>query len=583
MTAPISALLRRIFRKNMNSKIISAESALIASIVDSIVISKCLGLDAMGSYGLAMPVVFIANALGKLISDGATRQCGLSIGHGDAKDSRRIFSTGVLCSVLLSLALTILFLAVPESLAVLLGADGSAGGYLAGTAAYLRGYAWGIPAYVLLLAMIPFVQLEGKMAIVSAAGYSMAAADIVFDLLNAYVFHGGLWGMAFATSLSEIIGLGVLLIGFLRGSEFRFSFADVRLRMLLPLLRDGSPGFFSQFFTSVRSAAVNNAIVAYLPIEILPLFSGISSLMNVLYPVGKGIGNTAMLLASVFYGEEDSDSLWKVLRLAVRASVIMNLALTVVVELFAPLLLRLFLTVTDAELALAAAGLRVIVLSLIPCSVQTAYRNYVQGIGRIVQTTVIIAVYECVISVFSVSLLAEYFSVGGFWVSFIAKEVLALVFDLVMVLVLNRIGRGAHSLRTAILQIRDNFGIAEEDSLTASLFTEADAAAFADSAEALLCDRADVSCAPRLAGAIRERAVDVFGQEFPAREKPEILIRVYRRGTDWTVRFRDNGIRADGTETDYAADRAFRIRSLRQNVLVLCFSHAGADQASVTE
>lgn len=413
MKRNISKMLLQAFRKNVISKVVSSESALIASVIDSIMISKCLGVDAMGSYGIAMPVVFIANAVAKLIADGATRQCGVSIGKGDRKQSDRIFSTSIFTSLFLAAALMVMFLAIPELSAKLLGADGSAEVYLAGAAAYLRGYAWGIPAYVLLLVLIPFVQLEGKMVWVTVACYSMAASDVLFDILNVYVFHGGLWGMALASSLSECVGFLVLCIPFLRkDNEFHLSTADYSPRLILPLCRDGSPGFFSQFFSSVRSAVTNHAIAAFLPIGVLPLYSGISSLMNVFYPVGKGIGNTTMVLSSVFHGEEDTEGLKNTLHLSVRYSVLFHLPITLLIVVFAPLLLRLFLTVSPEEMTIAAFGVRLIAFSLIPFSIQVVYRYYLQGIGKIVQATVFLAVYECLIATASVYLLSAGFGLN---------------------------------------------------------------------------------------------------------------------------------------------------------------------------
>lgn len=566
-------MLLQAFRKNVISKVVSSESALIASVIDSIMISKCLGVDAMGSYGIAMPVVFIANAVAKLIADGATRQCGVSIGKGDRKQSDRIFSTSIFTSLFLAAVLMAMFLAIPELSAKLLGADGSAEVYLAGAAAYLRGYAWGIPAYVLLLVLIPFVQLEGKMVWVTVACYSMAASDVLFDILNVYVFHGGLWGMALATSLSECVGFLVLCIPFLRkDNEFHLSTADYSPRLILPLCRDGSPGFFSQFFSSVRSAVTNHAIAAFLPIGVLPLYSGISSLMNVFYPVGKGIGNTTMVLSSVFHGEEDTEGLKNTLHLSVRYSVLFHLPITLLIVVFAPLLLRLFLTVSPEEMTIAAFGVRLIAFSLIPFSIQVVYRYYLQGIGKIVQATVFLAVYECLIATASVYLLSAGFGLNGFWLSFTVREALALVVCILYILFVNRISEKKQTLSDAVLLIPDQFGIARDESLASSLYQSNDIAVFTEKARHMI---QTVGCdADKLTSYVQHYSNDVFLREFPSSNTPEVRIRIYRKAGKWIVHFRDNGIKYDPTEqvVSVLPDCVVKyIRSLGHNVLIIQF------------
>ncbi len=564
-----SKMLSYNFRKNTVSKIISAESGTIATVIDSIVISKFLGLDAMGAYGIAVPVVYFIIALAKLFSDGGARQCGISIGKADRKRSNSVYSTSIISAMLMAVAIMIIILTAPKWVARLLGANGSAVCYLNGAAEFLRGYAWGIPGHILLLTLIPFAQLDGKISSVSVAGYSMAAVDVLLDFANVFVFRYGLFGMALATSISEYIGAIILCIALSRkNSEFHFSLRLFDPRLIIKLRWSGIPGFFSYFYTTVRSVVANYTIAAFLPIWLLPIYSGVSSLMNLFYPIGKGIGSTVMVFSSLFYGEEDKNSLKQILSNSNIFSIISNLLLTLIIIAFAPYLLRIFLTLPAEEMVLATHGARLMALSLVPFSLHTVFRSYMQGIGRIIHTILFLGIYECIISTAAVYVLSKFYGVEGFWISFIAREILALMLAFGFALILRGKSKNKHSVNGFDFLIFDKFGINENESFEGSVYNISELNEFANSAENVLCT-ADNNVKD-LTTYINSVGNSVFSRTFPLKQIPELRIRIYKKDGMWTLHFRDNGDQFaptkqeafDGFNTKY-------IRSMNQNVLIM--------------
>lgn len=567
-----SKMINRSFLRNAVSKIISAESGTIATVIDSIIISKYLGADAMGSYGIAMPMLYFTIAVAKLTSDGGARQCGVSIGKGDRKQTDSFFSTTIILALVLSVFFMLLFLFAPGPVSKLLGAKGAAEGYLAGASEFLKGFAWGIPFYVLGLTLIPFAQLEGKISVVSIAGYSVAATDVVLDFANVYIFRQGLWGMAFATSISQFVGAMIMCIAlFGRNSEFKFSVEYFDEKKIKKLVRDGIPGFLSYFFTSVRSIVANHAIAAFLPIWILPINSGVSSLMNLFYPVGKGIGSTVMVFSSVFYGEEDTNGLKVILRISNIFTVAVNFVLMVVLIVFAPFLLGIFLSLSPEEMSMGYVGVRIMALSLVPFAIHTVYRSYMQGIGRIFSTTLFLAIYEIVISGMCVYALTAAFSVTGFWNSFLVREILTVGLILLFIMVISHINKKGLPITAPYLLIYDGFGIDEEKRLEASLHKFSEIDGFLEKTKTITYgdERSEniISC-------IHSMGNLVFNNKFPKKETPELRIRLYLKNGKWILHFRDNGNRLDPTNQEdisYAGSSVKYIRSLNENALILTF------------
>ena len=78
------------------------------------------------------------------------------------------------------------------------------------------------------LVLIPFLQMAGQSNLLIVAVLTMTVADIGLDLLNALVFHGGMFGMGLASSLSYYAA--ILVVGFYFLSKrcvFRFSLKQV--------------------------------------------------------------------------------------------------------------------------------------------------------------------------------------------------------------------------------------------------------------------------------------------------------------------------------------------------------------------
>jgi Na+-driven multidrug efflux pump len=79
------------------------------------------------------------------------------------------------------------------------------------------------------------------------------AADAAFDLANVLVFHGGMLSMALATSLSNCLGLCVLLTHFSRKDRIlHFTLQGLRAGDLKDVVLCGIPSVISMGSQVVR-------------------------------------------------------------------------------------------------------------------------------------------------------------------------------------------------------------------------------------------------------------------------------------------------------------------------------------------
>ncbi len=86
-------MIRKLFRTMASAQIFSAMTSALCPLIDSIVVGRFLGVDAMSAYGIASPVIIILAALGTMLVNGVQVQLGKKLGNGDRDGMNECFST----------------------------------------------------------------------------------------------------------------------------------------------------------------------------------------------------------------------------------------------------------------------------------------------------------------------------------------------------------------------------------------------------------------------------------------------------------------------------------------------------------
>ena len=200
------------------------------------------------------------------------------LGSGRFAEIKKLVQTALLSAVILSFLLSVILCCFSSHIAVLLGADESVPGQIQETAAYLRGYAPGIPAIILVGTLMPLLQLEGKKKLTVFLSVCIFIINGAGDLANIFVFKKGLFGMAAATAAANITVCVFLLIYFLTASRmFHFSVAGFQRNDFLSICRNGLPSL--SYFGSlvIRTAFFNMLILTQLDGDMLAVMLVVSS------------------------------------------------------------------------------------------------------------------------------------------------------------------------------------------------------------------------------------------------------------------------------------------------------------------
>ena len=324
----------------------------------------------------------------------------------------------------------------------------------------------GAPAFIVAQIMVPFLQISGNRVRLAGAVVLMTVSDIAFDLVNVFVLRGGMLGMGLASSLSYYLALAVGAAYFCRKDcLFKLRLKAVTGKVCARLFRHGVPTAINSLAMVVLVFTLNKILLGVGGNLSVAAYSVISTVGNICYCFGSGVASVALLLAAIFYSDEDRTAIHTLVKTMSFYAVALDAALILAVLLLAPALAGLFLTKPAAR-EMTIRGLRLFCLSLLPCSLNTSFKNYYQGVNRVRLTELISLLQNVTFPVLAAFLLSRVWGIDGVWLSFLTGELLTMA--VVCALVWTKNKRVALSAEAFAL-LPKGFGVGEADRIEMSV------------------------------------------------------------------------------------------------------------------
>ena len=523
----------------LTAQVFSALTVSLCLLIDSVMIGRFLGEEAIAAYGLANPLLMAIGAVGSLLAAGIQVVCSRSLGRGLQEETNAGFSAAAAVALGVSLVFVALVLLFCAPLATVLGA-GTSGSLFEQTRDYLAGFSVGAPGSMGALVLVPFLQMAGRSGLLIAAVLTMTVTDVVLDLLNVLVFHGGMMGMGLASALSYYAAMAVSAFYFLsKKCMFRFSLRQVTGRKIAELLRSGVPAGFSMAASVILVFLMNRILRGCGGSGALAAFAVINSIGSAACCIVTGIGGVSLTLSGILYHEEDRGGLEELLRLLCRYAVYLGLAVGLVLLAFAPPLVSLFIAESGGTRETAALGLRLYAAGLIPCCINSALKNAYQGTERERLTEGISMLEGAVLPVLAALVCSRWMGTAGAWLYFGLGEGLALV--CVGLFIGRKSGLPPWREGAALLLKRD-FGVSAENLMEADIHSMQEVAAVSEQAGRFcLAHGGSARLGNRIALCIEEMASNVIQHGFAADKRPHHLsVRILNKPSHWVLRFRDD-------------------------------------------
>lgn len=484
-------MLKKLIRRMLIAQMLSSMTVTFCLLIDSILTGRFLGPESMSAYGYGAPILMCFSAIGNMICAGSQVICGRTMGVGDREGTNACFSAAVFLSLVVSVIGCLGVFAFPDQICVLLGVGANSAGnpVFPLTKDYIRGFALGAPAFMMQQIMVPYMQMSGKRKKLLVAIGAMSIGDILFDLLNIYVFHMGILGMGLASALSYYIAAAFIVSALLKkDGMFRFRLQLVGLKISKAIFREGLPVLVNQICLVLLPLFRNNMLTFYAGSVAVAAYSVISSVSNVCFSLCAGINSVALTLSSVSYAEKDKRALKESMLIIFKYGIVIYLVIDWIILLITkPIVMLYTKDMIVADMALL--GLKLAILSYIPCVLNGILKNYYQGIGHTKLTMAICAMQNFVISAICALILGRFFNVTGVWLSIACGELLTMLIVFIYISIKNR--RLSFKPEDFLL-LSEDYGIDEDDCFDIAIHDQAGAITASERA-AVFCSNRGMS------------------------------------------------------------------------------------------
>ena len=397
-------LVSTMFYDSLTAIIFAAIAGTIGMVVDGILIGYCLGEGSMAAFGIASPVFLVLYALGGVLSSGMQAKCAEMIGTGDMKKSNDFFSLSITLSTLLSVVLMAIFMFFSVPISQFLGASGKTAYLLNDTKMYILGLSFGIPVIIVSQCMQNSMQLDGDKTRIFIATLVTTISDIIADLINVYVIHGGMFGMAVATTISYYLGFVVYMLHFRKDNIiFHYSLKKTNWRLSQELISTGLPTAIGRFSTTLR-----------------------------IFTVSVGISMTVLMISGVFYGEENHSEMKALLATSIKACVTIVSALGIIIFATAPFFAKMYIQEDSESFLICVSSIRYLAISMPLHAMCNVFINYLQGSKNLKLSHITCLFNELVMVVICAIVFGNLFGAVGVWLAFPLGKLLTLVSVVVM-------------------------------------------------------------------------------------------------------------------------------------------------------
>ena len=531
-------LLRAVFRSFTRKMILNNLMAFMGSIINGIVISRFLGLEAMGAFQLTLPLVFVVMMLSQIVSLGVQSNCAKSIGAGRQEEASGIYSLALLLCLPLSLLLGLGIFLGADELSLVLGAGGGEPAVAQALTDYLRGMAPGLALLLFLPMQISVLFLEGQSKYALRSIFVQTGLNAVGALCNVLYVGGGMFGMGAVMSLCYLSSLLVMVAGSRLESGFiRFSLGAARLSYLRPILKIGLPSAVDRFYKAAQMYIINLMLMFSASGTAIAAFGDINALNNIFNAIVSGVSATALNMAGVLAGEKDRESLRSLLGISVWETLLIEGLAALVAFLGAPLLIGLFVSPQQEAFAEAVTALRIYILYLPIYGVNNVLQKYYLGVQALKMTYLASALDNLVFICLLAVILGSAFGPVGIWWSFLLAEILTLL--ALSAIIAWQKGRWPRKISDYMCLPPRLLQEVTACSFTASTMEEVVKASEA-ARQFLLRQGAGERRAGLLALSIEEMGGNIIRWGFGEGKKHSIDIRVVKGDNLWTLRLRDN-------------------------------------------
>lgn len=400
---------------------------IVTTVVDTLFISHGFGGSSgtyLASVALLNPVNMIFFLVSETLMQGMNTTVSREIGKDDPKRANDLIRTGVVAGLTYAVFITLMSILFTDGLVGFLGAADSASDLHKGAADYLRGFAVGIPGFMLVRLLMPLLPLDSDMKNIGIATTVMAVADIVLDALNVFVFKMGMFGMSMASSLSIYIAL-IFIIPHYFKKRFLLKLRSGKILWtdLKEILKAGSPTTLTNLMYTVQFFVLNRMLI-YTGGEIALLANSVVSTLSELFcATNRSLGSVVHTLTGIATGEENPTAVKSVRRCSMLYGTVGNAISGLIMIALAVPLTGIFVS-DSGTIAVVAVCVRLFGAALMVMSINCYIQNFFEAGRQQKRANIFVLFYSGIVPISNILIFG--FATGsltGLYISYLSTQI----------------------------------------------------------------------------------------------------------------------------------------------------------------
>ena len=393
------------------------------NMADTFFVGK-LNTQSTAAVGVVFSLMAILQAVGFFFGHGSGNYISRQLGAGNTEEAEKMSAVGFFssfCAGIVIMAVCILFI---KPLAYALGSTPTILPY---TVSYLRIILLGAPAMTASLVLNNQMRFQGSAFYAMIGIVSGAVINIALDPFLIFTCGMGIAGAALATTISQYLSFGFLLIMIRRGGNIQIRFRNFKpsLHFYQEIIRGGSPSLFRQGLASVATICLNHAAGVYGDAAIAGM-SIVNRIMMFANSALIGFGQGFQPVCGFNYGAGKYRRVLNAFWFCVRMSLVVLLGLAVLVYVFAPELVTVFRKDDPEVIAVGTAALRYTVIAFPLSSWMVMCNMMLQSIGKGVKASIVASARQGIFFLPLIAILPHFFGLTGVEVCQAVSDVCAL-------------------------------------------------------------------------------------------------------------------------------------------------------------
>lgn len=383
------------------------------NIIDSIWVAG-LGPSPLAAIGYVTPLFMVLVGFGNGIGAGATSLISRYIGAEKKDDANNAAIHSAILSVVISLALTVFFLLVLESLLKIMGASEVMG--------YAMDYGMIIFAFTAPILIPPIFggafRAEGDVKRATLPIAMVAVVNMILDPIFIYVFGWGISGAALATGLAPLVGLFMMLywIFIKKDTYLSYNRKDFHnnFKMYKDILVVGIPASLEQLIMAALAVTVNYMLTLVSGSVAVAVYTAGWRIISLGLLPAIGVGTAAITVAGVAYGAKKYENIRTACRYSVKLGLISSIIVCILLFVFANQVAFIF-SYSEASShlePLIASFIQLMCLFILYVPFGASAGNVFQGLGKGTTSFILTTFREFVLVLIFAYLLGFVFNMG---------------------------------------------------------------------------------------------------------------------------------------------------------------------------